>query len=74
MSHKIHFITYGNNLYVNSKKRLQQESIKSKWFDTITICGPENLSEVFKHEFNDILKNQEELVIGYGNLILLNNI
>lgn len=56
MSQKIHFTTYGNYLYSNSKKRLREESINSKWFDTTTICGPENLSEEFKHEFNDILE------------------
>ena len=56
MSQQIHFITYGNEKYNNSKKRLHEETSNSGWFDTITICGPENLSEVFKHEFNDILK------------------
>ena len=56
MSQKKHFITYGNKMYNNSKKRLREESSNSGWFDTITICGPENLSEEFKHEFDDILK------------------
>ena len=56
MSQKIHFITYGNELYNNSKKRLYEETSNSGWFDKITICGPEKLSEVFKDEFNDILK------------------
>jgi len=56
MSQQIHFITYGNEMYNNSKKRLNEETSNSGWFDTITICGPENLSEDFKNEFNDILK------------------
>lgn len=56
MSQKLYFVTYGNNMYNNSKKRLHKESTNSGWFDTITICGPENLNEEFKHEFNDILK------------------
>ena len=56
MSQKIHFVTYGNKIYNNSKKRLQEESSNSGWFDTITIYGPEDLSDEFKHEFNDILK------------------
>lgn len=56
MTQKIHFITYGNDLYNNSKKRLNTQCINSGWFDTITICGPENLSEEFKSEFNDILR------------------
>ena len=56
MKNKIHFITYGNEKYNNSKERLRKESANSGWFDTTTICGPENLSEDFKREFNDILK------------------
>lgn len=56
MSQQIHFITYGNETYNNSKKRLEKECTNSGWFDTITICGPKNLSEDFKHEFYDILK------------------
>lgn len=56
MSQQIHFVTYGNDLYENSKKRLQKEATNSRWFNTTTICGPENLSEEFKHEFNNILK------------------
>lgn len=58
MPQKIHFVTYGNELYNNSKKRLREESVNSGWFDTITVCGPENLSEEFKHEFSDILKQK----------------
>ena len=56
MPQKIHFVTYGNSLYNNSKTRLREESINSGWFDTITICGPENLTKEFKHEFSDILQ------------------
>jgi hypothetical protein len=56
MSQKIHFITYGNEMYNNSKKRLHEETSNSGWFDNINIYGPENLSEEFKHEFSDILK------------------
>jgi hypothetical protein len=56
MSQKIQFITYGNELYNNSKKRLREESINSGWFDTINIYGPDNLSEEFKSEFKDILE------------------
>lgn len=56
MSQKKNFITYGDKKFNNSKKRLGIESINSGWFDTINIYGPENLSEEFKHEFNDILE------------------
>jgi hypothetical protein len=55
MPKQIHFVTYGNEMYNNSKKRLCSESTISRWFDTITICGSENLSEEFKYEFSDIL-------------------
>jgi hypothetical protein len=56
MPQQIHLVTYGNETYNNSKKRLREESIKSGWFDTINIHGHDNLSEEFKMEFNDILK------------------
>lgn len=56
MSQQIHLISYGDNNFKNAKKRVNNEGINSEWFDTTTICGPENLSEEFKHEFNDILK------------------
>jgi hypothetical protein len=56
MSQKIHLITYGDNNFSISKQRLHKESTNSGWFDTTTICGPENLSQEFKHEFSDILK------------------
>jgi len=56
MSQKIHFVTYGNEMYNNSKKRLYKESTNSGWFDTIHIYGPKNLSDSFKTEFGDILK------------------
>lgn len=56
MAQKIHLITYGDNNFTKSKQRLNHEAINCKWFDTIHICGPENLSEEFKHEFDDILK------------------
>lgn len=56
MNQQIHFITYGNNLYKNAKKRLYNQANNSKWFNSISIYSPENLSEEFKNEFNDILQ------------------
>jgi len=64
MIQKIHLITYGDKNFSKSKKRLHKESSNSGWFDTTTIYGPENLSEEFKHEFNDILKQPR--IAGYG--------
>lgn len=63
MSQQIHLISYGDNNFKNAKKRVNNEGINSEWFDTTTICGPENLSEEFKHEFNDILKKPRG--VGY---------
>jgi len=56
MSQKIHLISYGNNRFKNSKKRIYNEAKNSNWFNTINIYGPENLSDEFKNEFNYILK------------------
>lgn len=56
MKNKIHFITYGNASYENAKQRLYKEANSVGWFDTVTVYGPENLSQEFKQEFNDILK------------------
>uniref|UniRef100_A0A6C0J704 Uncharacterized protein n=1 Tax=viral metagenome TaxID=1070528 RepID=A0A6C0J704_9ZZZZ len=57
MTVKIHFITYGNNIYNNSKNRLRIETNSSGWFDTISVYGPEDLSCSFATEFKDILEN-----------------
>ena len=56
MLQKIHFVTYGNKKFSNTKERLKKETTNSGWFDSITICGLENLSVSFKNEFSDILK------------------
>lgn len=56
MPQKIHFITYGNANFNNSKKRIKNEAINCGWFDTVNICGPKDLTQEFKTEFNDILK------------------
>lgn len=55
MSQKIHLITYGNNNFTKSKQRINNEAINSRWFDTITICGPETLTMPFQNEFREIL-------------------
>ena len=56
MLNKIHFISYGNHIFNNSKKRLGDKAVNSGWFHTITIYGPENLSKEFKNEFDNILQ------------------
>ena len=64
MSAKIHFITYGNDRFKNSKKRLYNEANATGWFDTITSYGPEDLDNDFKEQFKHILEKPR--IAGYG--------
>lgn len=64
MSPKIHFITYGNDRFKNSKKRLYNEANATGWFDTIASYGPEDLDNDFKEKFKDILEKPR--IAGYG--------
>lgn len=59
MSQKIHFISYGNHVFNNSKKRLYKEANDSGWFHTINMYGPEFLSDSFKNDFGDILEKKK---------------
>ncbi len=54
MTQKIHLISYGNHFFEKSKNRIFEEAKKSNWFNTINIYGPENVSEEYINEFNDI--------------------
>lgn len=63
MTQKIHFITFGNNRFKRSKKRICQEARKSGWFDTITCYSPENISKEFKEKHNNIIN--ESFGAGY---------
>ncbi len=51
----IHFISYGDNNFINSKIRIFKEASESGWFDSITICGPEDLDKQFVEQFRNIL-------------------
>ena len=51
----IHLISYGDNVYKNSKVRLFNEANDSKWFRTINIYEPKDLDNDFVDEFKDIL-------------------
>jgi len=57
----IHFITYGNERFTNSKVRLCNEAKNTGWFDNITSYSPEDLDDDFKSKFENILQN------GKGN-------
>lgn len=61
---KIHLISYGNNIFANSKKRLVNEAKNTNWFDSITMYGPESLDDDFKMKIKNIL-NQPRIA-GYG--------
>ena len=64
MTPKIHLITYGNENFKNSKKRLCNEATAAGWFDTITSYGPEDLDHDFKEKFKPILEKSR--IGGYG--------
>jgi hypothetical protein len=51
-----YFLSYGCNKYTNAKKRILGEAINSEFFDKCNIYGPNDLSNEFKNEFNDILQ------------------
>ena len=55
----IHLITYGNDPFAKSKIRIYHEANAIKWFDTITVYGPEDLDNDFKIKFKDILEQQK---------------
>ena len=50
----IHFITYGDDLYDETKKRLHNQANNLGWFDSVTSYGPDDLDENFKEQFKDI--------------------
>jgi hypothetical protein len=55
---KIHFITYGNDRFKNSKVRIKKQAERFGEFDTITVYGPEDIDADFKSRFPNILKKR----------------
>jgi hypothetical protein len=55
-SQKIHFISYGNERFTNSKKRIHKEASETGWFDSVTIYGEEDLDESFTSQFSNVLR------------------
>ena len=53
----IHIITYGNDKYKKSKKRLENEALDTGWFDSVTVYGPEILDDDYKKKFKKILSH-----------------
>jgi hypothetical protein len=52
----IYFLTYGDNKYDKSKKRITEEATNFKLFDHIIIKSPEDLPKNLPNEINNILK------------------
>ena len=52
----IHFITYGNGRFKNSKARIKKQAKRFGEFDTITVYGPEDIDADFKSRFATILR------------------
>ena len=55
---KIHLISYGNNKFKKSKKRIFKEALDTNWFYSISTYDDNNLSIDFKNEFNEILNEK----------------
>ena len=60
----IHLITYGDDKFKKSKKRLEKEALNTGWFDSVTVYGPEILDDDFKEKFKHILVHTR--IAGYG--------
>ena len=56
MVQKIHFITYGNDIYNDAKKRICEEMANTLWCDTVLSYGPDNLTEKFKGKYKNVLQ------------------
>ncbi len=55
MEDKLHFITYGDEIYEESKQRIYNEALNTKWFHSIKCYGKYDLSIKFINEFKNIL-------------------
>jgi len=51
----VHLISYGDQKFQQSKKRLLKQALATGWFDSVTLYGPEDLSPDFRSRFADIL-------------------
>ena len=57
-------ISYGNDKFIKSKKRIFKEAIDSKFFFSVQIYEPKDLDNNFKVKFNEILNLKR--IAGYG--------
>ena len=52
---KIHFISYGDQIYRRAKDRIYKEAMNTNWFDTIKCYEKKDLPNDFVKEFDDLL-------------------
>jgi len=51
----VHLITYGNDVFAKSKRRIENQATSLRWFDKIKLYGPKHLDSNFKKNFKQIL-------------------
>jgi len=56
---EIHFITYGDSNYINSRNRICRESLETGVFKSCTVYTPENLNPNFKKKINALLSQSK---------------
>ena len=56
---KQHFISYGDDNFANSKKRIYQEARNMGVFETVNVYGPEFISKDFKSKFEYVFKHSK---------------
>ena len=55
MNEKLHLISYGDEKYINAKKRIYNEALNTNWFYSVKCYGKEDLSVSFRNEFKTLL-------------------
>jgi len=62
----VHFMSYGDENFAQSKARIAKEAAATKWFDTIKVYGPEDV-EQYKESFSRVYElSEENKTLGFG--------
>ena len=69
MNEKLHLISYGDEKYMNAKKRIYNEALNTNWFYSIKCSGKEDLSIGLETHSKSYYRLEEAVDIGFGNLI-----
>ena len=56
---KQHFISYGDDNFANSKKRIHEEAKNMGVFESVDVYGPEFISKDFKSKFEYVFKHSK---------------